>query len=44
MISCVGAGQHQPLFLDVRPGVAAMLEQSIVEDNTSLDIATAAWR
>jgi len=44
LISCVVAGPEQPLFLDVRPGVAAMLEQSIVQDNTPFDIATAAGR
>jgi len=30
LISWFFAGPHQPLFLYVRPGVAAMLEQSIV--------------
>jgi len=44
LISCVVAVPHQLLFLDVRPGVAAMLEQSIVQDSTPLDIATAAGR
>jgi len=44
LTSCVVAGPHQPLFLDVRPGVSAMLEQFIFQDNTPLDIATAAGR
>jgi len=44
LISCVFAGPQQPLFLDVRAGVAAMLQQSVVQDSTPLDIATAAGR
>jgi len=44
LISCAVAGPQQPLFLDVSPGVAAMPEQSIVQDNTPLDTATAAGR